>query len=154
MTEGTFRADLLFRLDGIRIQMPALGERVEDIPLLVEHFLRLEARRGGSLRKVSPAVMGVLLERAWPGNVRELSNEIARLCVLSDGDLIDPDLVRPANAAAPAAASVLRPLAELERESIEAAIEFTGGDKRRAADLLGISRAKIYQRLKEWRDLD
>ncbi len=153
VAEGTFRADLFFRLDGMRIVMPNLEERLDDLSLLIDHFLRLDERRSGVRRFCSPEVLRALGERAWPGNVRELANEVARLCILSDGDLRDPSLVRPAYTGLAAADSrVVRPLAELEREAIERALEQTGNDKGQAAKLLGISRAKIYQRLKEWRE--
>ena len=148
-----FRADLLYRLDGVRILMPPLEQRVEDIPALVDHFLRLQLARDSVPRALARPVLARLMERAWPGNVRELANEVQRLCVLSDGDLVDPELVRPAGALGPRAAhGAVRPLAELEREAIENALERTGQDKGRAAKLLGISRAKLYQRLKDWRE--
>jgi serine/threonine-protein kinase PknK len=151
--EGRFREDLMYRLDTVRIVMPPLRDRLEDLPALVAHFLRLAAAKDGRLRRVSPEVQKALAARAWPGNVRELANEVARLLVLSDGDVDDPSLVR--QAARPETDTVnvdlVRPLEELEREAIMAALQRTGGDKRRAAELLGISRAKIYQRLKEWR---
>jgi DNA-binding NtrC family response regulator len=83
--------------------------------------------------------------------VRELRNEIARLCVLCEGDLDDAALVsRPATFVAELGTREIVPLSELERLAIQSALEKTNGDKRRAAELLGISRAKIYQRLKEW----
>jgi len=122
--EGRFREDLYYRLDGLRVTMPALSERPEDIPELVAHFLSLEAARDGVQRRASRAVLDRLARRPWPGNVRELRNEVARL---------------PST------------LAELERRAILDALRFAGGDKRKAAQALGISRAKIYQRLKEWR---
>lgn len=150
VAEGRFRADLLYRLDGMRVLMPALEERLEDLPLLVDHFLRLDARRTGMERRCAPEVMRALGERGWPGNVRELANEVARLCILSDGDLKDPGIVRSAGSSSRPRSVGVRPLAEIEREAIELALEQTGGDKRRAAQLLGISRAKVYQRLKEW----
>ena len=148
---GRFRSDLFYRLDGVRLEMPTLAQRPEDVPALVDHFLRLERAKDGVERACAPAVLRRLCERAWPGNVRELANEVARLCVLSGGDLVDPDLVRDPASAGAGAAGELLPLAELERRAIEQALERTGDDKRRAAELLGISRAKIYQRLKEWR---
>ena len=152
--EGRFREDLMYRLDTVRIEMPPLRDRLADVPLLVEHFLRLAGTRDGLQRAVSPDVVRALCERAWPGNVRELANEIARLVVLSDGDVTDPSLVRVAPSTSPSASSMdlVRPLDELERAAIHAALERTDGDKRRAAELLGISRAKIYQRLKDWRE--
>ncbi len=150
--EGRFREDLFFRLDGLRIMMPPLEERTEDIPLLVDHFLKFESEKNGTqLRQLSKAVMTRLCRRPWPGNVRELKNEIARLCVLSEGDLDDPSIVRsPATTTTIQGQGKLLSLAELEKRAIMETIDHTGGDKRRAAEILGISRAKIYQRLKEW----
>jgi transcriptional regulator with GAF, ATPase, and Fis domain/tetratricopeptide (TPR) repeat protein len=149
---GRFREDLLYRLDTVRVVMPPLRERLQDLPLLVAHFLRLAAARDGRTRRVTPDVLTALAARPWPGNVRELANEVARLVVLSDGDLVDPALVRTASgASAPAGFDLVRPLEELERDAILAALTRTNGDKRRAAELLGISRAKVYQRLKDWR---
>lgn len=155
----TFRADLLFRLDGIRIPLPPLRDRTGDIPLLVEHFLKLEEVKGGPARRVSSAVMQRLASREWPGNVRELANEVKRLCVLSEGDLLDPELVRSNALHSDGQASAGRrlpqgTLEEIEKAAILGAIEACGGDKRQAAKRLGISRAKVYQRLKEWRDAD
>ena len=150
---GRFRADLYYRLDGLRIELPTLASRVEDIPALVDHFLRLEQARSGRTRRVAPAVMAALCRRVWQGNVRELSNEIARLCVLSEGDLVDPELMREPGSTrqeAPGAGGPIEPLEKLERKAIERAVAACGGDKTKAAELLGISRAKIYQRWKDW----
>ncbi|MCE9592618.1 MAG: sigma 54-interacting transcriptional regulator [Planctomycetes bacterium] len=152
--EGRFRSDLYYRLDGLQVRMPPLSERESDIPELVAHFLRMQTAQTGRARAIAPAVVERLVRRAWPGNVRELFNELARLAVMSEGDIVDPSLVRdPGNTkgSAPRAdGSQVRSLAELEREAIFHAIEACGGDKRKAAELLGISRAKIYQRLKDW----
>ena len=157
VAEGRFRQDLYYRLDGLRVELPPLSRRTEDIPELVEHFLSLEEAKDGLPRRASKAVVARLAQRSWPGNVRELRNEVARLCVLSEGDLDDPTLVRapdPELDTGPDAddpgEGAPRTLAELERQAILQAIEYAGGDKRRAAELLGISRAKVYQRLKEW----
>ena len=85
--------------------------------------------------------------------MRELRNEISRLCVLCEGDIDDPSLVSsPAALSSELDDQRVVPILELERRAIRNALDQTGGDKRRAAELLGISRAKIYQRLKEWRD--
>ena len=153
--EGRFRQDLFYRLQGLRIVMPPLSQRTEDIELLVEHFLRQEEAQGRTRPKVSKRVLAALARRSWPGNVRELRNEVARLCVLSEGDLDDPALIsRPASLGPEMEDNVVVPIAELERRAIKHALEQTAGDKRKAADLLGISRAKIYQRLKDWREVD
>ncbi|MBK8179072.1 MAG: sigma 54-interacting transcriptional regulator [Planctomycetes bacterium] len=149
--EGRFRADLYYRIEGMRIVLPSLEARGEDIPELVDHFLRLSAEPGAAPRRVSPAVLSRLAARPWPGNVRELRNEVARLCLLSPGDLLDPDRVsEPELALSPHAPDQLLTLADLERDAILRALRATGGDKNEAARRLGISRAKIYQRLKEW----
>ncbi|MBL8859951.1 MAG: sigma 54-interacting transcriptional regulator [Planctomycetes bacterium] len=154
--EQRFRADLMYRLDALRIAMPTLEQRVDDIPRLVAHFLRLEEAKSGVRRAISAAVVSKLCTRSWPGNVRELANEVARLCVLSNGDIDDPALVRAARRTSGAGADKtgVRPLAELERDAILQAIEEAGGDKGRAAEMLGISRAKIYQRIKDWREAE
>jgi len=147
---------LYYRLDGLRIRMPGLAERPEDVPMLVEHFLRMETSRLSRTWTLTPEVMAALVRRAWPGNVRELRNEVARLCALSDGSINDPQLVRPpqeltARKVEPEGVP-LTTLAEIERLAIAKALSACSGDKGRAADILGISRAKIYQRLKEWRE--
>ena len=137
-----------------RVLAVTLAARVEDIPALVDHFLRLEASRSGTERRATPEVLAALARRAWPGNVRELSNEVSRLCALSGGDLDDPNLVREAAATQPAptgGVTLTGTLEEIERRAIEAAIDANGGDKGAAAKQLGISRAKVYQRWKAWR---
>ena len=156
---GRFREDLYYRIAGISVRMPSLDERIEDLPLLVEHFLALQSKKEGSTRRVSKEVLAKLARRAWPGNVRELRNEIVRLCVLSAGELDDPELVsapgpslvRTVAAGAPPTDELLS-IAELERRAIFATIERLGGDKRKAADVLGISLSKLYERLKRWRE--
>jgi len=153
--EKRFRADLYYRLDALRVDMPPLSARVGDIPELVQHFMSREAARSGIERDISKRVIAALCRRAWPGNVRELSNEVARLCVLTDGDLVDPDAVRsPADFETGDSLNAITTLEETERHAIERAIRRCNGDKDKAAALLNISRAKIYQRLKLWRETD
>jgi serine/threonine-protein kinase PknK len=147
---GRFRADLYYRLDGLRIELPTLAARVADIPELVDHFLRLERARSSRVRTIAPPVLAALCRRPWPGNVRELANEIARLCVLSEGDLVDTALLREPGARRPEPGGPIEPLEQVERQAIERAVAACGGDKTKAAELLGVSRAKVYQRWKEW----
>ncbi len=147
---GRFRADLYYRLDGLRIELPTLSARVADIPELVDHFLRLEAARSSRTRTIAPPLLAALCRRAWPGNVRELANEIARLCVLCEGEIADPALLRDPAAARAEPDGPIEPLEALERRAIERAVKACAGDKTKAAELLGISRAKVYQRWKEW----
>ena len=145
-----FRADLLFRLDGVRVVMPSLAERPEDIAPLVRHLLNLHGARTGDTPSMNADVLAVLEQRSWPGNVRELSNEIRRLAVLSGGVIDDPTLVRSIKATGAPHSSGVKTIAALEREAILDAIDHFQGDKTKAAAALGISRAKVYQRLKEW----
>ena len=152
--EGRFRQDLFYRVAGLQLRMPALAERTEDVEGLVEHFLRLEEQNGKPRRRMSKRMLAALARRTWPGNVRELRNEIARLCVMSEGDLDDPTLISRAASfgAGELGIKEIVPISELEKRAIHAALEKTGGDKRKAAEMLGISRAKIYQRLKDWEE--
>ncbi|MEE8467093.1 MAG: helix-turn-helix domain-containing protein, partial [Planctomycetota bacterium] len=102
-------------------------------------------------RVCSPEIVRRLTERDWPGTVRELANEIARLCVLSEGDIVDPELLRePQHQREERRSGPITTIADLEKQAILDTLQRTRGDKRRAAELLGISRAKIYQRIKEW----
>jgi transcriptional regulator with GAF, ATPase, and Fis domain/Tfp pilus assembly protein PilF len=150
--EGRFRADLMYRLDAMRIEMPALSTRVEDIPALVEHFLRIESSRSGTERRITPEVISALARRAWPGNVRELANEVSRLCALTSGDISDAQLVRDVRTTGSVSTVLDGTMEQIERQAIESAIEACNGDKNAAAKRLGISRAKVYQRWKAWRE--
>ncbi|QDU83878.1 Transcriptional regulatory protein ZraR [Planctomycetes bacterium Pla163] len=156
---GRFREDLYYRIAGMHVEMPRLDERIEDVPLLVHHFLAEQERKDGIRRIVAPGVLARLARRTWPGNVRELRNEVIRLCVLSGDDLVDPELVStPGPTLAPSGASgevgELATIAEIERRAILDTLERLGGDKRRAAQVLGISASKLYERLKRWREED
>jgi len=155
--EGRFREDLFYRLNVLRVVMPPLRERREDIPLLIEHFLRLMAKsRGGVRMAVDDAVMGLFVRYDWPGNVRELENILSRLSVACRGNRItrpdlesDPDLGRSFG-------PLLEPppvdsLRDLEGQQIRRALDKTAGNREQAARLLGISRATIFRKIREYR---
>ena len=155
---GRFREDLYFRINVVTIRLPPLRERPSDIPLLVDHFLaKYAARERRQDAGVAPAALALLSRYAWPGNVRELENVIERALALSkDGVILPSDL--PAEIAheaglAPSAAGggglvEDRPtLAELERRYIELILRETGGNKKRAAEILGIDRRTLYRTL-------
>ena len=145
--EGRFREDLFYRLNVFPIELPPLRERREDIPLLVEHFLR---QRNRPPDVISPEAMEALLAYDWPGNVRELENVIERALILAGEGRITPDLLpfgRPK-----AGAKVELPdegvnLEEVERELITQALEKAGWNKAKAAKLLGITRRRLYSRM-------
>jgi DNA-binding NtrC family response regulator len=157
---GRFREDLYFRINVVTIRLPPLRERPSDIPLLVDHFLaKYAARERRADAGVAPAAMALLQRYAWPGNVRELENVIERALALSKDGVILPSDLPPEIAqaggdgtvAAPATAGGLaddRPtLAELERRYIDLILRETGGNKKRAAEILGIDRRTLYRTL-------
>ncbi len=156
--DGRFREDLLYRLSVIQTELPPLRERPEDIEALVRHFA---AGFGGEIGRrfehITPEATNVLARYRWPGNVRELRNVVERAMVLGDGVTIDvddlpPELLHSAPAGptiVPVAAGTVRTLEQLERDAIAAALEATGGNKARAAALLGIDRTTLYRKLKD-----
>jgi len=154
VAEGAFREDLYFRLKGIVVGLPPLRDRKEDLPLLVDHFLKkIVAARPGSPSRISPTMLRILHDHSWPGNVRELENEIRRLSALSDGSVIDdPTLLRELlqprfERDGDTAAITLR---DLEREAIALALEKAGGNRARAARELGIPRRTLYDKLRRY----
>jgi len=152
---GRFREDLYFRINVVTIRLPPLRERPSDIPLLVNHFLaKYAARERRTDAGVASQAMAVLERYAWPGNVRELENVIERALALSkDGVILPSDLppeVSGVHAPGPAGSTLYddRPtLAELERRYIELILRETGGNKKRAAEILGIDRRTLYRTL-------
>ena len=149
VAEGKFQEDLYYRLNVIPIHMPPLRERREDIPLLVDHFVRKHAQRAG--KRVDGLEAGVLeaLQAAdWPGNVRELENTIERAVVLSTRPMIGPEVVRLLGVAPPAQSGLpsmtLRAnLDWTERETVRRALEAANGVKKDAAETMGISQRAL-----------
>jgi DNA-binding NtrC family response regulator len=154
---GDFREDLFYRLQVFAITMPPLRERKEDIPRLARRFLTEiaeEQGQDGERRALSPAALEVLKRYRWPGNVRELRNSI-RAAALAGGDarLLEPDhLPEAVRRATPSLEAVTIPvgttLEEAERTIIQRTVEATGGNKKEAAQVLGISRSALYAKLK------
>src|SRR5439155_20193181 len=117
------REDLFYRLNVVKIDLPPLRERPEDVPLLALHFAEKYARSGHKPKQISPEAMEVLLSYSWPGNVRELENAVERACVTAPGKLIrpenlPPELVRPATTRVPFAIDLSRPLSALVPELV------------------------------------
>ena len=113
VAEGRFRADLFYRLNVIPIQLPPLRQRRDDIPLLVDHFLKRQLAQGGTPKAMSKEALELLMKYDWPGNVRELENVMERAMILDEGGIIDaddlPDKIRFGQRAARAAWSSTRP---------------------------------------------
>ncbi len=153
--QGSFRADLYYRLHVVSIRIPPLRERREDIPLLAEHFAQKHGRAEGSA--ISPEARELLVAHEWPGNVRELENVIARALALNPSGVVVPeDLPEAIRAAISSPAKAPLPdvsdrpsLAELERRYATQVLQETGGNKTRAAEILGIDRKTLYRILGE-----
>ena len=163
VSEGRFREDLYFRLNVVPIEVPSLRDRSTDIAMLAEHFIHHFCRDlGRAPARLDPDALRIMVEYAWPGNVRELKNVIERVVLLEAEDEIRPEhlpaeLTRGRAKAAAAASEtspfppgVVRPLVEIEQMAIEHALRVCGGNKTRAAQLLGISRQTLRTKLKEF----
>ncbi|PRQ08335.1 sigma-54-dependent transcriptional regulator [Enhygromyxa salina] len=151
---GRFREDLYYRINVVPIRIPPLRDRLEDVPLLVDHFWRMYAvRHGKAIEGMSDEAVELMTCYGWPGNVRELENAIERAVVLSRGPVIQADDLPPelrdpqAGHGRQLTFSVGTPLEEVERRMIMETLKFTRGDKRLAADLLGIATRTIYRKL-------
>ncbi len=150
--DGKFREDLFYRLNVVPLRMPSLRERVEDIPLLVDSFIKKFATRNGSkVRAVTPEAMSILMAHPWPGNVRELENVIERALVLSPGEWIEKKMVL--GSALEEAQHTIeqlhvdRPTLErLEERYIKLILSETENKKDQASHILGISRRTLYRK--------
>ncbi|HEV7406572.1 MAG TPA: sigma-54 dependent transcriptional regulator [Chthoniobacteraceae bacterium] len=158
---GHFREDLYYRLAVIPIEMPALRERLDDIPLLVNHFLHKNATHTGTEpKKIDPKALDTLQHYRWPGNVRELENAIERACALCDDGIIRPQDLPPqvvrhaagpvgdsSTGGLPVGQSLDEYVREQERRYIDETIKFNANSRERAAKMLGISMATLYRKL-------
>ncbi len=161
LAAGQFREDLFYRLNVLGVTLPPLRERPEDIPLLVQHFLD---DVGGSKRSFSPEAVEKLQAFSWPGNIRQLRNAIESAFVLGSGAVIGPDEIvlggQPTVRTAAPEGGPGRPgessaerwepttLEEVQRRHIQRVLVHTGGNKKRAAEILGIERCTLYAKLK------
>jgi DNA-binding NtrC family response regulator len=157
IAEGHFRPDLFYRLNVFHIELPPLRERREDIPALVEHFVRrLSEAMNKRITGVTPEAMELLQRYDWPGNVRELENAVERAMVVADAS--GPAMLRAENftlrlsrnGQPPEAKSATRTLDDIEREHILRVLEECGGNQTRAAEVLDIDRVTLYNRLKRY----
>jgi DNA-binding NtrC family response regulator len=153
VSEGTFREDLYYRLSMVEIRLPGLAERREDLPLLERYFLeKFAAEYKKPLSGMTRRAQTRLATYSWPGNVRELENTIGNACMMVDGVVIDvSDLPEPVRGGQPESISgeddSLISLEELQKRHMKRVLEKVGGNKSQAAEILGVSRATIYQLL-------
>jgi formate hydrogenlyase transcriptional activator len=154
--EGTFREDLYYRLSVFPLHIPPLRERREDIPVLVEHFTKVFARRlEKPIDRISKATMARLTEYRWPGNVRELENVVERAVILARGDdlVVGPGICPPAGKKGGSGALPLR-LEEIEKSAIEQALSESGGrigGHGGAAERLGLRATTLSSKLRKYR---
>jgi DNA-binding NtrC family response regulator len=157
VAEDRFQEDLFYRLNVIPIELPPLRERRDDIPALVEHFLRKHSQRTGRrIERIDDGVLAALQQYDWPGNVRELENAIERAVVLSTGPVITARSISVLGATAPASSGLpslkLRQNIEwVEKETIRRALEGARGVKKDAAELMGISQRALSYYLAKYR---
>ncbi|HEX7118769.1 MAG TPA: sigma-54 dependent transcriptional regulator [Longimicrobiales bacterium] len=158
MRRGTFRSDLYYRLNVITLHLPPLRERRDDIPLLTEHFLKALAERSGGERplRVAGDALDALQRYDWPGNVRELENALERAAVLCGGEVLERDAL-PSRVVEPQPEPLVadRPppnptLEVIERAYILWVLEAEGGNKARAAEVLGIDPSTLYRKLNRY----
>lgn len=145
--EGKFREDLWYRLNVVRIELPPLCERRGDVPLLAHYFLRKYNQRYGQQTKLTDSGLKVFQNYSWPGNVRQLQHMIERLTILAPYGKIDDAAVRAAIEVTEPRDVLSDTLADTESEQIRRVLAATGGNKSRAAKILGIERKTLYRKL-------
>ena len=151
--EGKFRPDLYYRLNVFHIEMPPLRDRREDIPALVDHFVRKFSREmGKKITRVSPAAMNALQQYNWPGNVRELENAVERAMVVAqEPELREGDFTLKAkNGAGLGVVGDVRSLEDVERAHILRVLGECSGNQTRTAEVLGIDRVTLHHKLKKY----
>jgi two-component system response regulator HydG len=161
VADGKFREDLYYRLNVVTVDVPPLRDRQDDIPLLAQHFLEKYSKKNRKqVKGFSPTAMDILLKYDWPGNVRELENAVERSVILLNGDYISEKEL-PLNitqtyseesnwVATQPSNTEPRPLEEVEKEAILAALEASGGNKSETARTLGINRKTLHKKLKNY----
>jgi len=158
--EGTFREDLYFRISVVKIQMPSLRERKEDIPLLAEHFLQIFAKaHKKAARSFTPGYLGALSRHAWPGNVRELQNVVERSVVLANGNeyLGANDLPEELKSSTVHETDSVRvgsfheSVQAFKKELVRSALRMHSGNRLQAAIELGISRCYLHRLLNQFK---
>jgi two-component system response regulator HydG len=149
--EGTFRQDLLYRINTVEIRVPPLSERVEDITMLAQHYLNYYAKKYHKLvNTIAPEAMDRLKRYAWPGNIRELQHAIERAVIMTDSaTLQESDFLLSRSLTSGPVNNTLN-LDEVERAAIAKALQMHNGNISKAADELGLTRASLYRRMEKY----
>ena len=155
VAQGNFRRDLYYRLNVVRLRLPALRNRTDDIPPMVQYFCRLFSQEPGiAQRRVSSRTMEILQSYTWPGNVRQLRNVLHSACILARGETIEPDDLPLLDCSE----SVAQPLAgrkleDIERLAILETLRETGGNRSIAAQRLGVTTRTLLNKMNKYRAL-
>jgi DNA-binding NtrC family response regulator len=149
--DGTFRQDLLYRINTVELNVPPLSDRVEDIPMLVNHFLNYYARKyHKNITTISPQAMDKLKRYAWPGNIRELQHALERAVIMTDSaSLQDSDFLFGRSMTSASSPDTLN-LDDVEKAAITKALQMHNGNISKAADELGLTRASLYRRMEKY----
>jgi DNA-binding NtrC family response regulator len=155
--QGKFREDLYFRLCMVELRVPSLTERLEDLPLLQRHFLQhFAAEYNKPISGLTRRAQAALAQYRWPGNIRELQNVIGHACMMTESEFIDvrdlPEAMIANKADRNAGSDALLSIRELDRLHARHVVERVGGNKVKAAEILGISRTHLYELLKDARE--
>jgi transcriptional regulator with PAS, ATPase and Fis domain len=155
IAQKVFREDLYYRLNVVPIHMPPLRQRKEDIPILVNHFLKkYNKKREEPVTRIQPEAMKLLMDYEWPGNVRELENSIERALILVDGETLVPGgfpwLIECRQVKTGTGNDKIYSLEELEKQLIRRVLSETRGHKGQAAGLMGIDRKTLYKKIKKY----
>jgi len=154
VNENKFRQDLLYRINTVEIKVPSLAERLEDLPDLIEHFLKIYCRKYNmSLKRVNSSTMKRLEKHNWPGNIRELQHAVERAVIMSDSNILEPNdfflSQMEENKSSDLSESNMN-LEETEKMLIRKVIDKHGGNISKAAKELGLTRASLYRRLEKY----
>jgi two-component system response regulator HydG len=150
-TDNRFRQDLLYRINTVEIKLAPLRERTEDIPLLVDHFLKIHSRKyHKTIRGVQPATLRILESYHWPGNVRELQHAVERAVIMNDSDALRPEDFFLSTPAVEDTATDGFNLDDVEKRTIGQVLKKHGGNVSRAARELGLTRASLYRRIQKY----
>jgi two-component system, NtrC family, response regulator HydG len=149
--EGTFRQDLLYRMNTVEIHVPPLSDRVEDIPMLAQHYLQYYAKKYHKLvNNIAPEAMDKLKRYAWPGNIRELQHSIERGVIMTDSPMLqETDFLLSRSLSNNNNSNTLN-LDEVEKAAIAKALQMHNGNISKAADELGLTRASLYRRMEKY----
>jgi two-component system response regulator HydG len=156
--QGSFREDLLFRLQVVTIELPPLRERTGDVPMLIDHFIsELAEQHGRNVRGISPEARTLLVRYDWPGNVRELRNVVENMVLLARSDVLGaedvPEQVREGSDSPRRSSGYElagRTLHEVERELIAVNLELAEGNREQAAAILGMGERTLYRKIKQY----